>query len=72
MSLKKLRQAVAHYSTALSAVEDAQPQPSAEQILAVLKARDSTRTTAGGGSLKRLLIHGIDSIDLGAPGPFYV
>ena len=41
MSSKNLSQAVAHYSATLSAVEDAQPQRSAEQILAVLKARDA-------------------------------
>jgi len=41
MSSKNLSQAVAHYSATLSAVEDTQPQPSAGQILAVLKARDA-------------------------------
>lgn len=41
MASKKLIQALEHYSVTLCAVEEAQPQPSSEQILAVLRARDA-------------------------------
>jgi tetratricopeptide (TPR) repeat protein len=36
-----LRQALERYSETLSAIETAQPQPTAEEVLAVLKARDA-------------------------------
>jgi len=41
MSSKDLGQALERYLTTLSALEEAQPKPSAEQILTVLKARDA-------------------------------
>ena len=39
------------YSAALSTLEEARPQPSAEQILAVLNARDAIYVALAGGTL---------------------
>ena len=43
MSITNLGQALERYSATLTALEEARPHPPAEQVLAVLKARDGVR-----------------------------